>query len=73
MNGVLEVGGGEAECLPRVISDGEALIEAKGKGLKKGGPGRGRDGSVDNGEGDGAFAIDKKDFNKTGRRSWAPG
>ena len=59
VNGELEVGGGEAESLPRVVSDGEELIEAGGEGLKKGGLGGGGDESVDNGEGDGALAIDK--------------
>ena len=58
MNGELDVGGGEAESLPRVGGDREELIEARGKGLKKGGVGRGGDGSVDNGDGDGAFAIE---------------
>ena len=59
VNGELEVGGGEVESLPGVIGDWEGLIEAGGKGLKKGSVGRGGDGSVDNGEGDGVFAIDK--------------
>ena len=59
MNDELEVGGGEAESLPGVIGDGEGLIDAGAKGLKKGSVGRGGDGSVDNGEGDGPFAIDK--------------
>ena len=45
--------------MPGVVGDGEGLIEAGGKGVKKGSVGCSRDGSVDNGEGDGAFAIDK--------------
>ena len=59
MNGELEVGGGEAEGLPGVVGDGEGLIEAGGKSLKKGGVGCSGDGGVDNGEGDGAFTVDK--------------
>ena len=59
VDGELEVSGGEAEGLPRVIGDREGLIEAEGKGLKKGSVGGGGDGGVNNGEGDGAFAIDK--------------
>ena len=59
VNGQLEVGRGKAESRPGVIGDGEGLIQAGDKGLKKGGVGRGGDGGVDNGEGDGAFDIDK--------------
>ena len=59
MDGDLEVSAGEAEGLPRVIGDEEGLIEAGGKGLKTGSVGGGGDGSVNNGVGDGAFAIDK--------------
>ena len=59
VDGELEIGGSEAESLPGVIGDGEGLIEAGGKGLKKGSVGGGGDDRVDNGEGDGAFAIDK--------------
>ena len=59
MNGELEVGGGESEGLPGVVGDGEGQIEAGGESLKKGGIGSGGDGGVDNGEGDGAFTVDK--------------
>ena len=59
VHGKLVVDGGEAEGLPGAISDGEGLIEAGGKGFEKGGVGRGGDGGVNNGEGNGAFAIDK--------------
>ena len=59
MDGELEVSGGKVESLPGVIGDGEGLVEVGGKGLKKGSVGGGGDGSVNNGEGDGVFAIDK--------------
>ena len=59
VNGELEVGGGQSEGLPGVVGDGEGLIEAGGESLKKGGIGGGGDGGVDNGEGDGAFTVDK--------------
>ena len=59
MDGGLEVSGGEAESLPGVISNREGQIETGGKDRKKGGLGRGGDGTVDNGEDDGTIAIDK--------------
>ena len=59
VNGELEVSGGESESLPGVVGDGEGLIEAGGERLKKGSIGGGGDGGVDNGEGDGAFTVDK--------------
>ena len=59
VNGELEISGGEAEGLPGVVGDGEGLIEAGGESLKKGGIGGGGDGGVDNGEGNGAFTVDK--------------
>ena len=59
VNGQLEIGRSEAESEPGVIGNREGVIEAGAKALKKGGVGRSRDGSVDNGESDGAFAIDK--------------
>ena len=59
VNGELEVSRGEPAGLPRVIGDGEGLIEAGGEGLKKGGIGGGGDGGVDNGEGDDALTVDK--------------
>ena len=59
MNGVREVGGGEAESVAGVVGDREGLVEAGGKGLKEEGLECGGDGGVENGEGDGAFAIDK--------------
>ena len=60
VNGELEVGGGKGESLPGAIGDGQGLIEAGGKGLKKGDIRRDGDGSGSNGESDGTFAIGKE-------------
>ena len=59
VNGELEVGGGKAKSLPRVVGDGEGLIEAGGKSFKKRSVGRGGDVAINNGESNSAFAIDK--------------
>ena len=59
VDGEMKVGGGEAGCVPGVVGDGEGLVEAGGKGFKKGAVGCGGEGSVDNRESDCAFAIDK--------------